>query len=334
MYQIGQLEDITDRKLLADRLAHDAAHDSMTGLLNRASFTERVSAALADARRPRGRGAVHRPRPLQGRERQPRARGRRRARDDRRATPPQHAAPRQCDRALRRRRVRRARAPTSPARQPRPRSRRRLLDAVAEPVALDDRGGVRDREHRHRGRRRHGDTSETLLRHADAAMYRAKNDGRGPRRAVPARRRTVSAVAALRTGTDLHRALERDELVVHYQPIVNLRTGPRDRLRGAACAGTTPNAVWSRRPTSSRWPRRPGSSCRSARGCSRPRAASSCTGRPCATAARKRGRLAMNVNLSPRQLADPTLAETRRAHPRRRRGSTPTPCASSSPRTR
>ena len=47
MYQIGQLEDITDRKVLADRLAYDAAHDSMTGLLNRSSFTDRVSAALA-----------------------------------------------------------------------------------------------------------------------------------------------------------------------------------------------------------------------------------------------------------------------------------------------
>ena len=32
MYQIGQLEDITDRKALADRLAYEAAHDAMTGL--------------------------------------------------------------------------------------------------------------------------------------------------------------------------------------------------------------------------------------------------------------------------------------------------------------
>ena len=49
MYQIGQLEDITDRKLLADKLAHDAAHDSMTGLLNRASFTEHVATALSES---------------------------------------------------------------------------------------------------------------------------------------------------------------------------------------------------------------------------------------------------------------------------------------------
>ena len=33
------------------------------------------------------------------------------------------------------------------------------------------------------------------------------------------------AVAALKTGNDLHRALDRDELVLHYQPIMDLRTG-------------------------------------------------------------------------------------------------------------
>ena len=73
---------------------YDAAHDSMTGLLNRTSFTEHVAAALARRDDRAGRGAVHRPRPLQGRERQPRARGRRRARDHRRAAAPQHAAAR------------------------------------------------------------------------------------------------------------------------------------------------------------------------------------------------------------------------------------------------
>src|SRR6185503_16454050 len=50
MYQIGQLEDVTDRKALSDRLAYEAAHDAMTGLSNRSSFTERVATALAARR--------------------------------------------------------------------------------------------------------------------------------------------------------------------------------------------------------------------------------------------------------------------------------------------
>ena len=51
MFSIGQIEDITERKAFSDRLKYEAAHDAMTGLLNRASFTERVAA------RARGRGA-------------------------------------------------------------------------------------------------------------------------------------------------------------------------------------------------------------------------------------------------------------------------------------
>ena len=88
----------------------------------------------------------------------------------------------------------------------------RLLAAVAEPIALGDRRGVRDREHRHRGRRRPATTAETLLRHADAAMYQAKNDGRA-RAVVFEPDHHGSAVDRAATGTDLHRALERDELV-------------------------------------------------------------------------------------------------------------------------
>ena len=69
-----------------------------------------------------------------------------------------------------------------------------------------------------------GDTAETLLRHADAAMYQAKHDGHA-RSVVFRPDHHGSAVEALRTGNDLHRALDRDELVLHYQPIMDLRTG-------------------------------------------------------------------------------------------------------------
>jgi diguanylate cyclase (GGDEF)-like protein len=63
-----------------------------------------------------------------------------------------------------------------------------------------------------------------LLRRADLAMYEAKEGGKA-RHAVfdpAAERRTVRRLG-LETG--LRRALERDELVVHYQPVVSLSTG-------------------------------------------------------------------------------------------------------------
>jgi EAL domain-containing protein (putative c-di-GMP-specific phosphodiesterase class I) len=66
-----------------------------------------------------------------------------------------------------------------------------------------------------------GDTPETLLRNADAAMYRAKEKGRDRAELfdAPTHHR---AVDNLRTGNALHRALERGELRVHYQPILDL----------------------------------------------------------------------------------------------------------------
>ncbi len=64
------------------------------------------------------------------------------------------------------------------------------------------------------------DASE-LLREADDAMYRAKQRGR---RSVEYRtdRETPDATNRLARVTGLHRALERDELIVYYQPIVDL----------------------------------------------------------------------------------------------------------------
>jgi diguanylate cyclase (GGDEF)-like protein/PAS domain S-box-containing protein len=62
-----------------------------------------------------------------------------------------------------------------------------------------------------------------LLRDADTAMYRAKV--RGNRHAVFDSSMHERAMKALRIENELRRALERDELRLHYQPIVDLNTG-------------------------------------------------------------------------------------------------------------
>ncbi|MEA2385081.1 MAG: hypothetical protein QOH72_5052 [Solirubrobacteraceae bacterium] len=67
-------------------------------------------------------------------------------------------------------------------------------------------------------------TAEELMRAADLAMYAAKADGkRRYRTFAPAM--LAGAVERLELEADLKRALERDELDVHYQPIVELATG-------------------------------------------------------------------------------------------------------------
>jgi diguanylate cyclase (GGDEF)-like protein len=65
---------------------------------------------------------------------------------------------------------------------------------------------------------------ERLLRNADAAMYRAKDRGRNTYRLYTPDM-NANAADRLSLESDLHRAIERNELVVHYQPKVDLRTG-------------------------------------------------------------------------------------------------------------
>jgi diguanylate cyclase (GGDEF)-like protein/PAS domain S-box-containing protein len=69
-----------------------------------------------------------------------------------------------------------------------------------------------------------GDESETLLRNADAAMYRAKELGRNNfQLCTPDLTRKAVERLALQSG--VRQALEREEFVLHYQPIVSLVTG-------------------------------------------------------------------------------------------------------------
>ena len=74
-----------------------------------------------------------------------------------------------------------------------------------------------------------GTSAESLLKCADTAMYRAKAAGRA-QVVFFEERMNAEALARLTLGRDLRNAIERGELMVHYQPQVCLRTGA---VRGA-----------------------------------------------------------------------------------------------------
>ena len=65
---------------------------------------------------------------------------------------------------------------------------------------------------------------EDLIRDADTAMYKAKAAGKA-RHAVFDRKMHEDAVAQLKLEADLRRAVARDEFVLHYQPIISLQNG-------------------------------------------------------------------------------------------------------------
>jgi diguanylate cyclase (GGDEF)-like protein len=69
-----------------------------------------------------------------------------------------------------------------------------------------------------------GEDLETLLKHADTAMYKAKEQGGSSYQAY-SRAMNASALQRLTLENSLRRALEREEFELHYQPIVDTRTG-------------------------------------------------------------------------------------------------------------
>lgn len=66
------------------------------------------------------------------------------------------------------------------------------------------------------------DSAEDLLRHADIAMYRAKEKGRARYEVFDIEMHSQT-VMMMRIETDLRRAIGTDEIVVFYQPVVDLQ---------------------------------------------------------------------------------------------------------------
>jgi diguanylate cyclase (GGDEF)-like protein/PAS domain S-box-containing protein len=91
-------------------------------------------------------------------------------------------------------------------------------------------------------------TAQELMRNADMAMYRAKSGGKA-RYALFDREMHERATSRLKLETDLRVALENDEFVLHYQPIVDLTSGRIRRVealirwrRGTSNVLTMPGA--------------------------------------------------------------------------------------------
>lgn len=229
---VGTFQDVTERKLVEERLARDALHDPVTGLLNRSVFTERVRTAIALARRkPEQKYAVlfldldrfklvndslgHLAGDALLKEVANRLDGCLRSTDAtcRFGTRPSMARFGGDEFTVLLEGIHGAEDAVRVA--------RRVLQVLARPVLLDGRetfpsasiGVVLGNASYER--------PEQVLRDADAALYQAKSSGRG-RYVLFDEQMHARAVEALELEAELRRAVERREFRLLYQPIVSL----------------------------------------------------------------------------------------------------------------
>jgi diguanylate cyclase (GGDEF)-like protein/PAS domain S-box-containing protein len=101
---------------------------------------------------------------------------------------------------------------------------RRLLEAIGEPYLLGGHSVVVGASIGIAMAPGDGDESEKLLKHADMALSRAKNDSRGTFSFFEAGM-DARAQARRKIEADLREAIENDVLRPHYQPVIDLSNG-------------------------------------------------------------------------------------------------------------
>jgi diguanylate cyclase (GGDEF)-like protein/PAS domain S-box-containing protein len=101
---------------------------------------------------------------------------------------------------------------------------RKLLASVAEPIFVGDRRFDISTSIGVSVFPEDGGDGETLLRSADNAMYRAKERGRNNYQ-LSTPELSEEAMKRREVQAGLRRALERKELILHYQPVLSLSTG-------------------------------------------------------------------------------------------------------------
>jgi len=99
-----------------------------------------------------------------------------------------------------------------------------ILTVLAEPVALKGQVVTVSASLGISAYPRDGDTAEILIRHADTAMYRAKEQG-GNTMAFFTQEMNSNMVERAHVEAGLRRALEHKEFCLFYQPILDIATG-------------------------------------------------------------------------------------------------------------